>query len=56
MGGGVLCLLGIFGVKKVGWGCYTGVKWNVEGGAETGSGGLTWDSERSSCENEGGRW
>lgn len=27
---------GISGVKKVGCGCYTGGKWNVEGGAEAG--------------------
>lgn len=31
--GGVLRVLGISGVKKVGCGCYTGVKWYVEGGA-----------------------
>lgn len=41
--GGILWVLGICGVKKVGWGCYTGVKWYVEGAVETVGGGFDWD-------------
>lgn len=48
--GGFLWVSGISGVKKVGCGCYTGVKWYLEGGAETGSGGLTGTVETTSCE------
>lgn len=46
--GGMLQVLGISGVKKVGCGCCTGVKWYVEGGAR----GREW---RDSGEDLAGR-
>lgn len=50
--GGILWVLGISGVKKVGCGCCTGVKWYVEGGAEAGSG----DGQLEGMRSGGGRW
>lgn len=52
-------MLGISGVKKVGCGSYIGVKWYVEGGAETGSGGMigtVGDDELEGMRSGGGRW
>lgn len=46
--GGMLRVLGISGVKKVGCGCCAGVKWYVEGGAR----GREW---RDSGEDLAGR-
>lgn len=50
--GGILLVLGISGVGKVGCGCCTWVKWYVEGGAEAGSG----DDQPEGMRSGGGRW